>query len=953
MDIARLGVALDPAPFIKGEKETRAAMDRLKQGAGDMATKMDRDGKKAAGSFNAMMSAARTAASGIRSAFDAMSSAVGVFSPKLGFALQAMRGFAGATGAMVSGLKNAANAAQGAGGGFRALAAALGSVAAIVGTVTVAIGALLAVVLPLVVAFKAVGAAFSIFSDGLRGAASFETLKIRFAGVLGSMEAAETRMKELAKLAADTPFELEGIANASLTLESLTAGAYSSTAALTAVGDAAAKSGQQIDVTAEQIGRIYAGLKTGVGFDDPLRTLTAKGVFAPEVYQQLMAMNKEGAKFADMWKIITDQLDRAGGSMQNLSVSFEGRVSTMKDSWDEFKRTLGEAILPAATDVVKLMTEQIGRLTEYAKSIQPEIQAMADQAVAFVRVLGKEGGLETAMQAAGDTLERALDEGFTATATKINAWIKEKFGIDLMGAVEQLSTAKVWDTIENDIIPRIGKAFVNAMINAILEGLNAVGEAIHGMWDKVTFGIGGAYRRGAESLGTAAVGAVQQFNTPALPANVVGDSASAAAFMADLPFTADDTVPADGASGAELLAPFEQRTSENTKALNNLNSTLDSMLGKAPKDSSPVMLRNLDKGMEGPSAALFGDQPTANQSALGAMMDAELDTMAQDRAKDKGSMSFKTPGGGAASTFMPTKRAGRVGGGGKSESEKMMDEGAKITEDLRSPTEEMEATIKNLEKLRDAGAISAETFARGVEKAKEDYNSAVESMSEKGKKAAEDQGTALQKLAAQWTDVAKRVDEMTVGIANSIASNMTSAITGMIDGTMTAKEAFSKMAASIVNDILKMTTQMLVQYMLGQAMGWFTGGIGGGAGGAVAAVAHDGGVAGYSTGESRTVSPSVFTGAQRYHSGGMVGLAPGEVPIIAEKGETITTEDQEKMKARLRGEKTSKQQQVAVTNVNVVDASMIDEHINKNPDAMLNVISRNKTRVKQILGVAS
>jgi hypothetical protein len=30
---------------------------------------------------------------------------------------------------------------------------------------------------------------------------------------------------------------------------------------------------------------------------------------------------------------------------------------------------------------------------------------------------------------------------------------------------------------------------------------------------------------------------------------------------------------------------------------------------------------------------------------------------------------------------------------------------------------------------------------------------------------------------------------------------------------------------------------------------------------------------------------------------------------------------------------------------------MIDEHLTKNPDALINVISRNKTRVKQILSI--
>lgn len=50
---------------------------------------------------------------------------------------------------------------------------------------------------------------------------------------------------------------------------------------------------------------------------------------------------------------------------------------------------------------------------------------------------------------------------------------------------------------------------------------------------------------------------------------------------------------------------------------------------------------------------------------------------------------------------------------------------------------------------------------------------------------------------------------------------------------------------------------------------------------------HRGGVAGTSSGMTRTVHPSVFDGAPRYHTGGIAGLLPNEVPAILEKGERV------------------------------------------------------------------
>jgi hypothetical protein len=53
-------------------------------------------------------------------------------------------------------------------------------------------------------------------------------------------------------------------------------------------------------------------------------------------------------------------------------------------------------------------------------------------------------------------------------------------------------------------------------------------------------------------------------------------------------------------------------------------------------------------------------------------------------------------------------------------------------------------------------------------------------------------------------------------------------------------------------------------------------------------VLHKGGVAGvdgYGTG--RSVPAAAFAAARRYHSGGVAGLLPGEVPAILQRGETV------------------------------------------------------------------
>ncbi|NOU05294.1 MAG: hypothetical protein HOO99_03845, partial [Hyphomicrobiaceae bacterium] len=75
--------------------------------------------------------------------------------------------------------------------------------------------------------------------------------------------------------------------------------------------------------------------------------------------------------------------------------------------------------------------------------------------------------------------------------------------------------------------------------------------------------------------------------------------------------------------------------------------------------------------------------------------------------------------------------------------------------------------------------------------------------------------------------------------------------------------------------------------LIGAATG---GGAGGGGllGGAIIpGILHAGGIAGNDNIPTRAVSPSVFAGAHRFHTGGWPGLARDEVPAILQKGERV------------------------------------------------------------------
>ena len=120
-------------------------------------------------------------------------------------------------------------------------------------------------------------------------------------------------------------------------------------------------------------------------------------------------------------------------------------------------------------------------------------------------------------------------------------------------------------------------------------------------------------------------------------------------------------------------------------------------------------------------------------------------------------------------------------------------------------------------------------------------------------------------------------------------------------------------------DILANALDRVASRLLDSAFdGLFSGGLGKGGlfgGKLIPGILHSGGIAGRDGyGHGRSVSPSVFAGAPRYHNGGIAGLKPDEVPAILQKGERIIP----------RSGTTSQSSPVAVTYAPVIDARGAD-----------------------------
>lgn len=144
-----------------------------------------------------------------------------------------------------------------------------------------------------------------------------------------------------------------------------------------------------------------------------------------------------------------------------------------------------------------------------------------------------------------------------------------------------------------------------------------------------------------------------------------------------------------------------------------------------------------------------------------------------------------------------------------------------------------------------------------------------------------DAGLSKNPEAARFRDAAKaREFEQAQRAAAREAQNLGSAVGGALKGLIDAFEDGKLSASELLNIVGKLVVQ------LGRMPGGFLTGSGSFLGGILGAFFHDGGLVG-GPARMKAMPASTWSGASRYHTGGIAGLQPGEIPAILQRGEIV------------------------------------------------------------------
>ena len=300
----------------------------------------------------------------------------------------------------------------------------------------------------------AAGAGFGVLiAKSIGKAADMETLKTAFIPLLGGIKQAQDRMAELARFAAATPFELPEIAAASKTLQTMTNGALATGDGLRMVGDAASIANRSFADVAKWVGQVFSGSQKGGMFGEGLEQLSELGVISPQVKGKIQELKQAGAGFPEIWGIASQEIQKFSGAMKLQAGTWNGLMSTFKDTVSAVMVTFGQPIMDALKPYLEGATAKLESFAGVATAVGAKIGA----ALGILQAAFEGGKL---MELAGNGLKIGFMDAVNTLAKGVQA--------AMAGAGAALQASGIMDKFTH-LAEAIGQTITSAILSALSE----------------------------------------------------------------------------------------------------------------------------------------------------------------------------------------------------------------------------------------------------------------------------------------------------------------------------------------------------------------------------------------------------------------------------------------------------------------------------------------------------
>ena len=320
--------------------------------------------------------------------------------------------------------------------------------------------------------------------------------------LLGGVDKAEAKIKELSDMAAKTPFELPTLADATQTLLAFGVKAEDSTGILKSLGDISLGNASKLETLTRSYGKMSSTGKVTLenvqmmidaGFN-PLNLIAERNHMTMESLYEALSDGK--VPFDELTWAIQKATSEGGqfyNGMETASKTLTGRLSTLKENWSAFLalltkpayETLRDTVLPSAIDMVNKLTASFNEsgLQGVLNTFSDEVGKLGKSIASKITEYFDSDQAKTDLQNATGKIAKLLTGGnivlsdVTSFITNILSKINDTFADDTVKA----NLASTGERLIKGIL-----VFEEGKIKTIISGLTVVTNVATGLLQGVS-----------------------------------------------------------------------------------------------------------------------------------------------------------------------------------------------------------------------------------------------------------------------------------------------------------------------------------------------------------------------------------------------------------------------------------------------------------------------------------
>lgn len=320
-----------------------------------------------------------------------------------------------------------------------------------------------------------------VVKSGVDYNATMESYLTNFKVMLGSEEAAATKLSEIRKMAASTPFSLDDLTSGTQTLLQFGIAADDTTGVLQRLGDISLGNAEKLQTLTRAYGKMSSAQKVTLenvnmmidaGFNPLNQICDATGESMSDLYKRISDGKVSFSELEAAVEAATSQGGQFYNGMLEASQTFSGRMSTLKDNVSALTGELTSGLFAA-------LGELVVKLNEVVVSFLDSDEKMAQ--------LKETIGIATAVVAAAHQAAEAGATGLAVAQAGLNAVLKANpigLVVSLLaalaaGLVTAYKTSETFRNAVNSAFASVKKIAQNA-IGTVVDWINELVAKIRG-----------------------------------------------------------------------------------------------------------------------------------------------------------------------------------------------------------------------------------------------------------------------------------------------------------------------------------------------------------------------------------------------------------------------------------------------------------------------------------------